>query len=126
MTARPPRRTRPPLQAFLLGALLFAWLAAQSLGLAHRSLHGGALALPSAAATPAPAHGHAHAGLFAGHAHAGDCQLFDHASAADLLAGGAMLAVAAFWSAPFAALLRAGLPARAAPPFQARAPPFLR
>ena len=133
MTTR-TRQSRPPLQGLLLGVLLCVWLAAQGLGLAHRTFHAHALAsLPQAAVAqlPGPAASdqggaHARAAPFAGHAHGSDCLLFDHAGAAELLAGLATLVVAAVWAAPVAAPLRAGVSARADAPFQARAPPFLR
>ena len=127
--SRAHRRPRTPLQGLLLGMLLCAWLAAQTLGLAHRGVHFGALqALPQAqvAASTGGTAPHDHTRLFAGHAHAADCQLFDHALAADLLVGLATLAVPAVWAAHAQALPREGVRARVELPFEARAPPFLR
>ncbi len=91
-----------------LGLLLGFWLAAQTLALAHREVHGSAA-------------DHFHVG----HA-AADCQLYDHAGAADLLASLPVLALPAV-----AALAPLGRPcpalrAPAPPPFQARGPPALR
>lgn len=129
MTSRTHRRPRTPLQGLLLGLLLCAWLTAQTLGLVHRGVHAGALqALPQAqvASSAGSAAPHDHRTLFAGHAHAADCQLFDHALAADLLAGLVTLAVPAVWAAHAQALRRDGVQARVDVPFQARAPPFLR
>ncbi|MGC3985823.1 MAG: hypothetical protein QM777_14515 [Pseudorhodoferax sp.] len=91
-----------------LGLLLGVWLSAQTLALAHREVHGSA-------------GDHFHAG----HA-AADCQLYDHAGAADLLAG-LLLPVLPAVAAP--APLAAPCPAPRAPappPFQARGPPALR
>jgi hypothetical protein len=91
-----------------LGLLLGVWLSAQTLALAHREVHGSAS-------------DHFHLG----HA-AADCQLYDHAGAADLLAGPPLLALPAVVAlAPLARPCPA-LRAPAPPPFQARGPPALR
>ncbi|KQP02078.1 hypothetical protein [Pseudorhodoferax sp. Leaf265] len=91
-----------------LGLLLGVWLSAQTLALAHREVHGSAA-------------DHFHVG----HA-AVDCQLYDHAGAADLLASLPVLALPAV--AALAPLARPcpALWAPAPPPFQARGPPALR
>ena len=91
-----------------LGLLLGVWLAAQTLALAHREVHGSAA-------------DHFHVG----HA-AADCQLYDHAGAADLLASLPVLALPAV--AALAPLARPcpAVRAPAPPPFQARGPPALR
>ena len=103
-------RLRPYLRRPLwwLGLLLGVWLAAQTLALAHREVHGSAS-------------DHFHVG----HATV-DCQLYDHAGAADLLAGLPLLALPALAAmAPLASPCPA-LRAPAPPPFQARGPPALR
>ncbi|CAN7630848.1 hypothetical protein LJR039_004747 [Pseudorhodoferax sp. LjRoot39] len=91
-----------------LGLLLGVWLSAQTLALAHREVHGSAS-------------DHFHAG----HA-AADCQLYDHAGAADLLAGVPLLALPAM-AEPAPLPTACPTPrAPASPPFQARGPPTLR
>lgn len=91
-----------------LGLLLGVWLSAQTLALAHREVHG-------------TASDHFHIG----HA-AADCQLYDHAGAADLLASLPVLALPAVAAlAPLASACPA-LRAPAPPPFHARGPPALR
>lgn len=122
MTAH-ARASRAPLQGFLLGLLLCACLVAQTLGLVHRVAHGLPgerlalqAALPSTAATP----------LFTVHAHAADCLLYDHQGIADLLLGLPLLAPPALFAPLVSAVLQAGVAARVALAFQARAPPSLR
>ena len=106
MTHRLRLLQRRPL--WWLGLLLGVWLSAQTLALAHREVHGAAS-------------DHFHIG----HATA-DCQLYDHAGAADLLAGLPQLALPAVAAlAPLASPCPA-LRAPAPPPFQARGPPALR
>lgn len=91
-----------------LGLLLGVWLAAQTLALAHREVHSGAGDR-----------------FHAGHA-AADCQLYDHAGAADLLAPMPLLALAVFGAPMPRVLLGRARHAPAAPPFLARGPPALR
>ncbi len=121
--------SRPPLQAFLLGLLLCACLVAQTLGLVHRVAHGlpgERLARQVATALPATAHDAGPSLLFAGHAHAADCLLYDQLGVADLLASVPVASLPAVLAPLVAAVLHAGVPARAARVFEARAPPFLR
>ncbi|MFT3721308.1 hypothetical protein [Pseudorhodoferax sp.] len=108
-------RTHRP--GWLLGLLLCAWLAAQTLGLAHRELHAPA---PGAAAQVAGAHGDAF------HAAGSDCRLYDQAGLADLLACAALPDLPAAAIPVPAALPRPALRARPAPPFHARGPPAPR
>lgn len=91
-----------------LGLLLCVWLGAQTLALAHREVHGSAA-------------DHFHAG----HA-AAECQLYDHAGAADVLAGVVLLALPALATPVPLAAGRQVLRAPAPPPFLARGPPGLR
>nr|WP_145549385.1 hypothetical protein [Variovorax boronicumulans] len=91
-----------------LGLLLGVWLSAQTLALAHREVHGSAA-------------DHFHIG----HA-AADCQLYDHAGAADLLAAVPLLALPAVPALAPQATASPPLRAPAPPPFQARGPPALR
>lgn len=91
-----------------LGLLLCAWLAAQTLALAHREVHGNAA-------------DHFHVG----HA-AADCQLYDHCGAADALAGVPLLALPTLAAPVPPAPGRQALRAPAPPPFLARGPPGLR
>ncbi|KQP37215.1 hypothetical protein [Pseudorhodoferax sp. Leaf274] len=91
-----------------LGLLLGVWLSAQTLALAHREVHGSAS-------------DHFHPG----HA-AADCQLYDHAGAADVLAGVPLPAPALLDAPAPHAPQRPALRAPAPPPFHARGPPALR
>jgi len=128
------RQIRQPMQQWLLCLLLGAWLAAQSLGLVHRELHGSALdavtigaqiSNAQAAVAGEPATDKS-TGLFAGHAKSSDCRLYDHAGAADLLLCLPALAVAAVFAPLPPGWLPVTLAGRTELPFQARGPPSLR
>lgn len=128
MSAR-TRTSRPPLQAFLLVLLLCACLVAQTLGLVHRVTHGlpsERLALHVATSSATPAHAAGASQLFAGHTHATDCLLYDQLGVAYLLASVPAPSLPAALAPLVAAVLHAGVQARAARAFEARAPPFLR
>jgi hypothetical protein len=127
------RQIRQPMQQWLMCLLLGAWLAAQSLGLVHRELHGstldavtiGAQASAAQAVAGAPSADKS-SGLFAGHAKSSDCRLYDHAGAADLLLCLPALAVAAVFAPLPLAWLPVTVAGRTELPFQARGPPSLR
>lgn len=105
---RRPLRLHQRRPLWWLGLLLGVWLAAQTLALAHREVHGS----PS---------DHFHAG----HA-AAECQLYDHAGAADVLAGVPLLVLPTVVALAPLVSPSPGLRAPAPPPFQARGPPALR
>jgi hypothetical protein len=128
------RQFRQPMQQWLLCLLLGAWLAAQSLGLVHRELHGSALdaitigaqastVQVAVAGEPSAAKS---SGLFAGHAKSSDCRLYDHAGAADLLLCLPALAVAAVFVPLPLGWLPVTVAGRTELSFQARGPPSLR
>ena len=108
-------RLRP---AWWLGLLLGAWLAAQTLGLAHREMHG----LGLGAAVQALGQDDA----FHGHHAPSDCRLYDHAGVADLLPCPAALVLPALAALAPVVSARPVLRAAPPPPFHARGPPALR
>lgn len=125
MSSLRPRSVHAPRRSWLLGLLVCACLLAQTLGLVHRVQHGGRSA-PEALAVASAPQADAHPHLFAGHARATDCQLYDHLGLAELLATAPLPALATVHAALAVARLPAGIAARLALAFQARAPPVLR
>lgn len=88
-------RSSMPLRAALAGVVLVALVLMQSLGLLHRTVHGGlpaAKAVPVAAGTSTASAAHWTVAAFAGHDHEG-CLLFDQLSHADALCGVPVIAV---------------------------------
>lgn len=121
---------QPPSRRFLAALLVFVVLAAQALGLVHRTVHGPAGSGPGVALhVHGPADAHEEAGwlaaLFDGHDDESKCRLFD-----SLTQGGPQPACVNVLPPPQAAGLLATLAgavlARWAALFDARGPPRLR
>ncbi len=114
-------------RAWLLG-VVFALLAAQTLGLAHRHAHADRHAHShDSAHEQAPAHDHGTlVELFAGHEDTNDCRLYDQLSHADVLPSLPVAVLAQAFVAFLQARCASDFVARRIALFEARGPPLIR
>ncbi len=113
------RRSTRPHRRLVVGLLLCALLAMQSLGQWHRVFHGhGHAAVLEAETEP-----HAIGNLFASHHGDADCRAFDQAGLADLVFGAPPTFVEAATAEPAPVPLRVVHLPRQTAAYRARAPP---